>query len=138
MIMAEVKLAVAMVELRTCKLSKPILKQFPIANSYDDLRKFLSTNIRSPYEDQRLRTIEAKYSTKAGATEAEHQEAKELAQKKSFATYMQEYTVGWIAGTVMGDEFTRFLLVQTEPGQYVLYRNPHSETVNKFKQLFVI
>jgi hypothetical protein len=126
------------VELRTCKLTKNLLKQFPVANSYDDLRNRISPNIRSPFEDQRLKTIEAKYSTSAGATPEEQAEAKELAEKKSFAEFLRDYTVGWIHGAVLGDEHDRYLLVKTEPGQYVLYRNPVTQTLQKFKQVFVV
>lgn len=133
--MAEIKLSVASVELRTCKLSKAILKQLPICNGWDDLRQHVSQFIRSPHDDRRLKDIEAKYST---ATEDERKEAQELAAKKGFAEYIKMYTVGWIHGAVMGDEFTRFLMVQTEPGQYVLYRNAMPDTIAKFKQLFVL
>lgn len=139
--MAELKLSVAQVELRTCKLSKAILKQFPVINDWESLRQRVSGNIRSPFEDQQLKRIEAKYSTDStlpGATDEELARAKELAGKKSFSSYLQEYVVGWVHGSVFGDEHDRYLLLQVEPGQYVLYRNPHFETVAKFKQVFVI
>lgn len=136
--MADVVLSTTNVELRTCKLTKTVLKQLPICHEYGSLRALISSSIRSPSEDARLKEIEAKYSTPEGATEEERKEAEELSKRRSFYQFLKDFTLGWIHGSVMGDEYSRYLLVQVEPGQYALYANPHMETLKKFKQIFVV
>jgi len=136
--MADVIVRTGEAELRTCKLTKSILKQMRSIGTFSDLQALIPVALRSPVEEQRLKSIEAKYSTPSGATEEERQEAQELASKPSFSAWMNKNVVGWLHGSWRGCEYERDLLVKVGDGDYVLYRNPHMDTIKKFKQILAI
>jgi len=141
--MAEVQLATAVVELRTCKLTKSILKQIPLIHDWNDLKKQIPVELRSPTEEQRLKAAKNIVAQKPepsleASFEEVRREIAQLEKKPSFQEWMQANIVGWLHGSARGEEYSRDLLVRVGEGSYVLYCNAHMETIAKHKQLFVL
>lgn len=93
--MAEVKMNVASLELRTVKLTKAILKQIRTAR-YEEIKHLLKPDGN---EDP-------------------------------------QYVVGWIHGSVLGDEWKQFLLFRMPDGEYRLFDAGNS-VCKKYQQIFV-
>ena len=84
-------------ELRTCKLTKSLLKQLPIVTYSDGLQPLLRAD----------------------------------GNEKS------ECVVGWVHGSVLGDEWKKWLILKTGEGQYARY-DAMDGTCKKYPQIFIV